>query len=401
MDKIKITLKTFFGLEQVLKEELEELKFNNIEILNRAVQLEGTWDDVYFLNLNVRCALSILVEITKFNIKSEEDLYNKAAKIKWDEYFTVDKTFAVKGAVFSNIFNNSQYPMLVVKDAIVDFFMKKEQERPSVNIKNPQLLFDVYIKDFFVTISLNTSGAPLYQRGYRQETGQAPINEVLAAGMIRLSGWDRKSTFIDPFCGSGTLLIEAAFLASNIPSCIERQHFAFKNFNNFDTNKWEEIQAKAKKTCKSLDFKILGSDVDAEMVLISKRNVRALPIARLIEFSVKSFEEISNENLHTGVLITNPPYGERLSIQRNQEAIEELYENLGSWFKKTLSGFNCWVISSNLDALKFIGLRPTRKIKLFNGDLECSFRKYELYEGSKKGKFEKPDLEKSDLEIEK
>lgn len=388
MDKIKITLKTFFGLEQVLKEELEELGYKNIEVLNRAVQLEGTWRDVYFLNLNIRCALSVLVEIASFPIKTEEDLYKKALKIKWDDYFSIDKTFAIKGAVFSKIFNNSQYPMLVVKDAVVDYFMKLENDRPSVNIKNPQLLFDVYIKDFQVTISLNTSGAPLYQRGYRQETGEAPINEVLAAGMIRLSGWDRKSPFLDPFCGSGTLLIEAGLLAANIPSCIERQHFAFKNFKNFDNLLWEQIQSEATKTCRSLDVKIIGSDVNADMVFITKRNLRALPIARFIDVSVHSFEELQNLELSAGVLVTNPPYGERLNIQRNQEAIEDLYENLGSWFKKELQGFNCWVISSNLDALKFVGLKPSRKIKLYNGDLECSFRLYQMYDGTKKQKGE-------------
>jgi putative N6-adenine-specific DNA methylase len=388
MDKLQITLKTFFGLEQVLKEELEEFGYKNIELLNRAVQLEGSWQDVYFLNLNCRCALSVLVQIASFPIKTEEDLYKKALKIKWDDYFSIDKTFAIKGAVFSKIFNNSQYPMLVVKDAVVDYFMKIENDRPSVNIKNPQLLFDVYIKDFQVTISLNTSGAPLYQRGYRLETGEAPINEVLAAGMIRLSGWDRKSTFIDPFCGSGTLLIEAGLLAANIPSCIERQHFAFKNFKNFESNLWEEIQKNAIKSIKKLDVKIIGSDINADMVFIAKRNLRALPIARYVEISVNSFEEISNLKIDNGILITNPPYGERLNIQRNQEAIEELYEKLGSWFKKELQGFNCWVISSNLDALKFVGLKPSRKIKLFNGDLECSFRLYQMYDGTKKQKGE-------------
>jgi len=388
MDKIKITLKTFFGLEQVLKEELEELGYKNIELLNRAVQLEGTWKDVYFLNLHTRCSLAVLVEIASFPIKTEEDLYKKALKIKWDDYFSIDKTFAIKGAVFSKIFNNSQYPMLVVKDAVVDYFMKLENDRPSVNIKNPQLLFDVYIKDFQVTISLNTSGAPLYQRGYRQETGEAPINEVLAAGMIRLSGWDRKSTFLDPFCGSGTLLIEAGLLAANIPSCIERQHFAFKNFKNFDATLWEQIQAQATKMCRSLDVKIIGSDINADMVFITKRNLRALPISRFIDVTVNSFDELQNLELGSGVLVTNPPYGERLNIQRNQEAIEDLYENLGSWFKKELQGFNCWVISSNLDALKFVGLKPSRKIKLYNGDLECSFRLYQMYDGSKKQKGE-------------
>jgi putative N6-adenine-specific DNA methylase len=386
MSEEKITIKTFYGLEQVLLEELEELGYKNGQILNRAVQIKGTWKDVYFLNLHLRCALSVLVEIANFNIKTEEDLYQKALKISWSDYFDVHKTFAVKGAVFSKIFNNTQYPMLLLKDAIVDSFMKTENERPSVNIKNPQLLFDVYIKDFNVIVSLNTSGAPLYQRGYRQETGEAPINEVLAAGMIRLSKWDRKTTFIDPFCGSGTLLIEAGLLAANIPSLIERQHFAFKNFNNFDENLWQNIQNEANKSVKTEMPKIIGSDLSSEMIFVTKRNLRSLPIARFVELSVKSFDEqteISNEG---GVLICNPPYGERMMPKDSKETVDEMYERLGSWFKKELKGFTCWIISSNFDALKFIGLKPTHKFKLYNGDLECSFRAFQMYEGSKKVK---------------
>lgn len=380
-DNILITLKTLFGFEEVLKEELNELGYKDVKVLNRAVQIEGTWKDVYFLNLFSRCSISILVEIEKFFIRNEEDLYKKCMKIDWSKYFDVNKTFAVKGAVFSDLFTHTQYPFLVVKDAICDVFREKEGIRPDVNIKTPQILFDVYINKQNVIVSLNTSGAPLFQRGYRQAVGDAPLNEVAAAGLIRMSGWDRKSMFVDPFCGSGTLLIEAALLASGIPSNIERQHYAFKNFANYDAKVWEEIYENAPKRVSSLPCKIVGSDIDSEMVLKARRNLSGLPIGRFVEVENLSFEELINP-VEAGVMVTNPPYGERMG-----EDIEELYSKLGDWMKAELKGYTCWMISSSEEGFKNVGLRPERKIKLFNGDLECSFRKYSIYDGSKKGKY--------------
>ena len=380
-DNILITLKTLFGFEEVLKEELNELGYKDVKVLNRAVQIEGTWKDVYFLNLYSRCSISILVEIEKFFIRNEEDLYKKCMKIDWSKYFDVNKTFAVKGAVFSDLFTHTQYPFLVVKDAICDVFREKEGIRPDVNIKTPQILFDVYINKQNVLVSLNSSGAPLFQRGYRQAVGDAPLNEVAAAGLIRMSGWDRKSMFVDPFCGSGTLLIEAALLASGIPSNIERQHYAFKNFANYDAKVWEEIYENAPKRVSSLPCKIVGSDIDSEMVLKARRNLSGLPIGRFVEVENLSFEELINP-VEAGVMVTNPPYGERMG-----EDIEELYSKLGDWMKAELKGYTCWMISSSEEGFKNVGLRPERKIKLFNGDLECSFRKYSIYDGSKKGKY--------------
>lgn len=385
--KMWITLKTIFGLEEVLAEELKELGFEHVELLNRAVRVEGTWKDVYYLNLHVRCAISVLVEIKKFRIKNEEDLYKRCMKINWTDYFALDKTFAVKGAVFSEIFSHSQYPFLVVKDAIVDTYRKKYDDRPDVNIKSPQVMFDVYIRNQDVTISLNTSGLPLFQRGYREAVGIAPLNEVVAAGLIRMSGWDKKSTFVDPFCGSGTLLIEAALMAAGLPPQLERTHFAFKNFANFQPEVWEEILSNVPKRVTELPCTIVGSDISAEMVTKTRRNLRGLPIGRFIETSVNSFQELTQVE-GPGVMISNPPYGERMG-----EEIEEMYQELGDWMKGSMKGFECWVLSSNKEAFKSVGLRPERKIKVFNGDLECSFRKYSIYEGSKKAKYQDQDGE--------
>lgn len=372
-------------MEDVLAEELVELGFSEPEKLNRAVRIQGTWKDVYFLNVHVRCAISVLVEIHAFSIRKEDDLYKACMKFDWTQFFSIDKTFAVKGAVYSDLFKHSQFPFLLVKDAIVDTFRKKFDDRPNVNVKTPQVLFDVYINNKYVTISLNTSGAPLFQRGYRQAVGTAPLNEVVAAGLIRLSGWDRKSTFFDPFCGSGTLLIEAALMAADLPPSMERQHFAFRNFSNFDVEAWKEIQEAIPKRITGLPCKIVGSDNDAQMVTRARRNLRGLPIGRFVETSVDSFDEVSAPD-EKGVMISNPPYGERMG-----DEIEELYESVGDWMKGNMQGYDCWILSSNMEAFKRVGLRPDKKIRVFNGDLECSFRKYAIYAGSKKAKHNQND----------
>lgn len=382
VENMNITLKTFYGLEEVLKEELIELGYSEAKVLNRAVQIKGTWKDVYYLNLHTRCAISVLVEVANFSIKHEDDLYKKCMKIDWTEFFDVNKTFAVKGAIFSDLFKHSQFPFLLVKDAIVDTFRNKLGKRPDVHIKVPQVLFDVYINDNNVTISLNSSGVPLFQRGYRQSVGEAPLNEVVAAALVRMSGWDRKSAFVDPFCGSGTILIEAGMLAAGIPSSIERQHYAFKNFANYDAALWEEIYELANKRCQSLPCKIVGSDISPDMIMKTKRNLRGVAVGRFIEVEIRSFDETKRPE-ETGVMVTNPPYGERMG-----DNIEEMYESLGNWMKAEMKGYTCWIISASEEGLKSIGLRPERKIKLFNGDLECRFQKYSIYEGSKKAKYQ-------------
>src|SRR6218665_211589 len=375
---ITIVVKTFFGMEQVLKEELNELGYSEIEVLNRAVRFKGTWDDIYKLNLWLRCGLSVLVELGTFTINSEEDLYHKAKSIAWNNLFDVRKTFAVRGAVNSTIFRHSQYPFLLVKDAIVDVFREKSGDRPNVETRSPQLVIDLYVREKEVVISLNTSGAPLFQRGYRESTGDAPLNEVVAAGLIRMSRWDKKSTFFDPFCGSGTLLIEAALYALNIPSGIERTHYAFKNLKNFDAGKWEEMHNGAQKVVREMPVNIVGGDIDSQMVLKAKRNLRGFSFGRFIEIKTAPFDEVAIPE-GPGVLITNPPYGERMEVDT-----QEMYSGIGNTFKHKLQGFDCWVISSSETGFKSIGLKPDTKFRLYNGDLECSFRKFTIYDGTKK-----------------
>ena len=376
-EELIITLKCFFGFEETLKEELLEYGYDQIEILNRAVQIRGTWKDVYYLNLHSRCSISILVEIASFRIKTENDLYQSASKIKWSNIFNVNKTFAVKGAIYSDIFTNTHYPYLLVKDAIVDHFRDKTGDRPNIEIKRPQVLIDVYIRNNQVTISVNTSGNPLFQRGYRNAAGEAPINEVVAASLIRMSGWDRKTNLMDPFCGSGTILIEGALLATGIPSNIERQHYAFKNFKNFDQNLWDEIYGKAIRIVRKLPCKFLGSDISDEMVLKSRRNLREFSFGRFIEISGKPFNEVRKSD-ESVFIISNPPYGQRLEIE------EELYAQIGSWLKHEIKEGTACIISSSEEGFKSIGLKHSKKVKVYNGNLDCSFRCYELFEGKRK-----------------
>jgi putative N6-adenine-specific DNA methylase len=378
---LTIVVKTFYGLEDVLQDELRELGYPETEKLNRAVKLKGTWHDVYRLNLHSRCALSVLVELHSFTLKSEEDLYREASAVNWPELFDVKKTFAIKGAVNSSLFRHSQFPFLLVKDAIADSFRKNVDERPNVNVKTPQIVVDLYVREKEGTLSVNTSGLPLFHRGYRQSVGEAPLNEVVAAGLIRLSGWDGRSNFVDPFCGSGTLLIEAALFASGIPSNIERTHYAFKNLKNFDPAYWDKLIGEVNMNVRSLPCRIFGSDISSEMAMKAKRNVRGFSFGRFVDIEVGSFNEVKIPE-GTGVLITNPPYGERLDAD-----VEELYAGIGDFFKSSMKGYDCWVISSSEAGFKSLGLRPDKRIKLYNGDLECSFRKYSIYDGSKKGKY--------------
>jgi putative N6-adenine-specific DNA methylase len=341
---------------------------------NRAVLLKGTWKDVYFLNLYSRCAISVLVEITRFTFRNEKDLYDASLSVNWSKLFHESNTFVVRGAIQTKKVRNTHYPFLLVKDGIVDHFRENNKERPSIDTKHPKIVIDLYLNDKEGVISINTSGLPLFQRGYRTSTGIAPINEVVAASLIRLSGWDRKQAFYDPFCGSGTLLIEAALLATGVPSNIERTHYAFKNLANFNADIWEELYQGAPRIIRSLPCKIGGSDISDEMVLKARRNLRGFSFGRFIEINSQDFQEVTtNDSIE--FILTNPPYDERMELTD-----ETLYQRLGTWMKHTQQGVPIWIISSNADGWNAIGLKPSKKFEVFNGDLKCSFRRYDTYD---------------------
>ncbi|MFT4602329.1 MAG: putative N6-adenine-specific DNA methylase [Arenicella sp.] len=375
---MKIVAKTLYGFENVLADELKALGAKSITVGNRVVEFDGDKKMLYTTNLWLRTAISVLLPIKSFKFRDEHDLKREFGKFNFSEYMSPDKTFAVKGAVNSPEFTYTKYPMLLLKDAVADFFNDKFGQRPSVDIKSPQVVFDIHISQNDCTVSINSSGAPLFQRGYRKGTGLAPLNEVVAAGLIYLSGWDMKSNFVDIMCGSGTLPIEAALMANGIPSNISRKSYAFMNWPDFDKQMWNDIYEAAPKIPKrDLGFTIVGSDTDGDVILKARENVKALPLSKTLSFEVKDFKDVVPPE-DGGTLICNPPYGERL----DDFAVWDVYKDMGDFFKKTCPGYTCWVMSSNFDALKRIELKPSKKIQVYNGSLSCDYRRYDIFKGS-------------------
>ena len=377
---MQIVAKTFYGFEDLLVNELKDLGAKNIVKGNRIVKYEGNKELLYNSNVWLRTAISVLMPIQTFKFSDERDFKNKLSYIKFSTYFSVGKTFAVKGAVNSRAFNHSQYPLLLVKDAIADHFRDSFGKRPDVDKLRPNVVFDVHIDQNECTVSLNSSGAPLFQRGYRKSVGEAPLNEIVAAGLIMMSNWDMKSDLLDPFCGSGTIAIEAALMANKIPALIERKNYSFKHWKDYDVNLWESIQEKLpRKPDSDLSLSIIGSDTDTEMIKAARDNSRMLPIHNVLSFEAKDFKDQKAPS-ESGILITNPPYGERLEL----EEVEPFYKAIGDFFKHNMPGYDCWLISSNFDGLKSIELKPSKKIRVYNGDLECEFRQYKIFAGSMK-----------------
>ncbi|NOQ71700.1 MAG: class I SAM-dependent RNA methyltransferase [Crocinitomix sp.] len=375
---MEIVAKTLYGLEEVLKDEIVALGGQDVKVGNRVVTYKGDMKLLYESNLWLRTAISILIPLKKFRFADEKDLYRKFTRIDFSEIMGVKDTFAAKGAVNSDLFNHTGYPMLVLKDAIADHFRDKFGERPDVDLTKPKILFDVHIDGHACSVSLNSSGAPLYHRGYRKKTGDAPMNEVVAAGLIKLAKWNGESNFVDVTCGSGTLPIEAALIANGIPPNIARKSYGFQNWKNYDQQLWKSVFESAPNHPKrDLDIKIIGSDTDGDVILKARDNIKALPLGKTISFEIKDYNDQEAPE-GKGVLICNPPYGERLQM----EDLDELYQGLGNFFKRKMQGYDCWVLSSNFDALKKIELKPSAKLQIYNGSLSCDFRKFEIFSGS-------------------
>ena len=379
MEKFEIIAKTLYGFEQLLAEELREIGATDIEVLTRAVKYRGDNAILYKSNLLLRTAIKILKPIASFNARDEDEFYDNVKRIDWSEYMTTDDTLAIDGITFSDIFTHSQYIALLTKDAIVDQFRDKTGVRPNVELENPNLRINVHIADTTVSISLDSSGKSLGKRGYKTEQNAAPLSEVMAAGIIKLSGWDTTRPFIDPMCGSGTIPIEAALIARNIPVGNFR-HFTFENWKDFDSTLWEEIKREANSKIIPFEGKILGFDIDPKSVQISRDNAKRAGVDDIFTVEHMDFFETSPgfDNAH---LVMNPPYGERLE---EKEDMIDLYKAIGDHFKQHYNGCDAWVLSGNLEAIKFIGLRPSRKIWLYNGPIECKLHKFEMYRGSKK-----------------
>lgn len=374
--------KTLFGMEELLAQELRQLGASNVELGTRMVSFEGDKGFMYKANLCCRTAIKILKPITSFNVFKEEDLYDKVYNIPWEDYMDVDGSLAVNATVFSDYFTHSQYIALKTKDAVVDRFRDKEGRRPDVDLDHPTLRINVHIDRNICTISLDSSGESLHKRGYKVANTVAPISEVLAAGLIMLSGWDGNSDFLDPMCGSGTILTEAAMIACRIPPNLNREEFGFETWPDFDVDLYEVIEASALKKIREFHFKMYGFDTDDEAVRKAKENVKSANLDEFITITKQDFFESEKEKERPMHLLFNPPYDERLSINN----VEEFYGKIGTTLKHKYPGSQAWMITSNMEALKCVGLRPSRKIKVFNGKLESKFVKYEMYAGSKKAK---------------
>ena len=377
-DNLKIQIKTFFGLEEILAEELRKLGGTNVEVKNRAVNCEGDLGFLYKINYSARTALKILVPVLTFKAWDVDRFYDKLFSFPWDDYMTVDQTFAIDTTIYSERFNHSQFISLKMKDAIADYFNFKFRKRPSVDTQNPDVKFHLHIDRELVTISLDSSGDPLFKRGYRKEQGEAPINEVLASGMLQLAGWDGKGNFLDPMCGSGTLLIEAAMIAMDLPAQIFRKKFGFQNWLNYDAELFQQIKEVRVNRVKEFTGKIVGYDLDSNMLHASRINIEAAEMEDVIEVREQDFFE-SKKELFPLLMVFNPPYDERIEIND-----DEFYKKIGDTFKKSYPNTLAWLISSDLDTMKKVGLRPSRRIKLYNGKLECRFLQFEMYEGTKK-----------------
>ena len=378
-DNFYMIAKTMFGLEEVLAEELRKLGAQNIKPMNRAVSFKGDKGFMYKANLNLRTALRILKPIAHFQAHDEKELYKKLCEIDWTAIFDLKATFATHATTHSEIFTHSKYASLVMKDAIADTFRNKFDKRPNVDPEMPDVSINLHIAKHTCTVSLDSSGDSLHKRGYKSDAVTAPMNEVLAAGLILLSDWNKISNFHDPMCGSGTILIEAALIAYNITSNILRERFGFEGWKDFDPKLWETIKEASLNKETNYYGKITGSDNFQKAVRISRTNIDNALMHDNIKVTNSDFFE--TEIAPGTFVMFNPPYGERIDL-----GVNDFYEKVGTTLKHNYQGCTIWLISSDIENMKLIGLKPNHKIKVMNGELECSFRKFEVYEGSQKAK---------------
>lgn len=374
--------KTIFGLEEVVAAELRKLGARDVELLNRAVKFSGDKGMMYKANLCLRTALRVLVPVAQFDVQDEKSFYEGMKSINWEDYISVDDSIAIDTVLNTDLFTHTQFISQKAKDAIVDQFREKHDKRPDVNLDRPVLRINLHIFENTCSVALDSSGDSLHKRGYRDQTNLAPLNEVLAAGLVLLTGWDRARNLVDPMCGSGTILTEAAMFTANIPPGYYRTEFGFmlwKKYLAFDEELYNTIYEAIISRISSEPASILGGELSHNVARKAKENVKLARVEDLVHIKEADISDfIPPEG--GGVVIMNPPYGERM----DKDDIFLLYKKIGDAFKKNFTGYDCWLITSNMDALKYVGLRASRKIKIFNGPLECRFVKYEMYKGTKK-----------------
>lgn len=386
--------KTFKGLEQVLAQELIELGANDVQIERRAVSFKGDKALLYRANLCLRTASRVLVPVAQgqlklkngtSKLKPEDWLYELVKAVNWSLYMTENTTFAIDATVYSETFRNSRFVTYRVKDAVADYWQERAGKRPNVKVTDPELYINVHIGAERVTVSLDSSGESLHKRGYRVANTEAPINEALAAGMLLLAGWKGQSDFYDPMCGSGTIPIEAALIARNIAPGVFRQSFAFEKWLDFDAELWSEIYNDDSHE-REFHHKIYGSDASFYAIQQATKNVKSAGVQRDVELKQIRLEEIiapfSGKEMSNAspLVMLNPPYGERLASNKDMEL---LYGKIGTALKHQFAGSTAWIISSNEAAMKCIGLKPSKKLHLLNGELDCQFNRYDLFAGKR------------------
>jgi len=374
--------KTLFGFEPLLAKELRNLGAGNVREGNRMVSFEGDTGFMYKANLCLRTALKVFKPIKRFKVFNEKQFYKELYHIDWPSHFTSDRTFAFDSTIHTDIFRNSMFVSLKAKDALVDRFRADGHKRPNVDSQNAEVRINIHMQDTLCTVSLDSSGSSLHQRGYKKAVNIAPINEVLAAGLLKMSGWDGRTNFLDPMCGSGTFLIEAAMMACNIPANIHREHYAFMNWKDFDKELFQKIVESSLKRTREFHHTILGYDKAPSAVRKTMENIEHAHLTEYIDVERKDFFRTGKSTQEPLHIIFNPPYGERLNVD-----VPTFYGKIGDTLKQEYPGTHAWFITSNMEALKFVGLKPSRKIKVFNGKLESRLVMYEMYAGSRKTKF--------------
>ncbi|MFT3738607.1 MAG: THUMP domain-containing protein [Breznakibacter sp.] len=382
---MKLVAKTFSGLEPVLAKELEALGATTVKQVKRAVTFDASKELMYKANLHLRTAVRILQPVTSFTARHEDELYQKIYDFDWSHFLKPEQTLAIDAITYSDIFTHSKYVALKIKDAICDQFKKKFGKRPSVDLDAPTLLLNVHVAQDKFTVSFDSSGESLNRRGYRTGEHPSPMNECLAAGLVLISGWDGQSPFIDPMCGSGTIVLEAAMIAAKIAPNLKRTNFGFTRWNNFDAELWEKLRKEAEEQIVTPSVKIIGGDIMAASIDIARQSALDFGLKKYIHFENAAFDGLKTI-AKNGTIIMNPPYGERL----RPRDIVQLYLGIGKTLERNYEGFDAWIISSNIDAMELMDIEPIEKLTLFNGPLECRYAKYQLYKGERKEQPVKP-----------